>query len=67
MTERQVAALDALDALLDDPRRQTRLRLEPGQMIFINNRTLLHGRTEFTDAPDGKRLMLRTWILRSRR
>ncbi len=67
LTRRQLAALDALDALLDDPESQSRIRLEPGQLILINNRSLLHGRTAFTDAADGgqKRLMLRTWIQRA--
>ncbi|HEY0167686.1 MAG TPA: TauD/TfdA family dioxygenase [Jatrophihabitans sp.] len=69
LTPRQVAALDALDALLDDPEVQSSIRLEPGQLIVINNRSLLHGRTAFVDAPDGgpRRLMLRTWIQRTER
>jgi len=66
LTEQQVTALDALDALLDEPGLQQRLRLEPGELIFINNRTLLHGRTAFEDASGSghKRLMLRTRIAR---
>nr|WP_296070311.1 TauD/TfdA family dioxygenase [uncultured Actinoplanes sp.] len=66
LTAEQVRALDALDALLDDESLQDHVRLRPGQMIFINNRTLLHGRTPFEDDPDSpdKRLMLRTWIKR---
>ena len=37
--------------------------LEPGDLQFLNNRTVLHGRTEFEDYPkfDRKRLMLRLW------
>jgi alpha-ketoglutarate-dependent taurine dioxygenase len=67
LTDRQLDALDALDALLDDPEGQSRIRLKPGQLIVVNNRCLLHGRTAFTDAPDHgqKRLMLRTWIQRA--
>jgi alpha-ketoglutarate-dependent taurine dioxygenase len=66
LSAEQVAAMDALDALLDDPAMQTRLRLEAGELAFINNRTLLHGRTEFQDDPEPQRarLMLRTWIRR---
>lgn len=67
LTEDQMAAMDALDAVLDNPAYQhCQLRLEPGDMVFINNRSTLHGRTEFSDdAENGeKRLMLRTWILR---
>lgn len=67
LTRHQIAALDALDALLDDPAGQSRIRLEVGQLVMINNRCLLHGRTAFTDHPDEgrKRLMLRTWIQRA--
>jgi alpha-ketoglutarate-dependent taurine dioxygenase len=66
LTAEQRRALDALDALLDDESLQTRVRLEPGELAFIDNRTLLHGRTAFEDDsdPDRKRLMLRTWIHR---
>jgi alpha-ketoglutarate-dependent taurine dioxygenase len=64
LTDQQIAALDALDAVLNDTNLQQRLRLCPGDLVFINNRTLLHGRTAFEDDPasDRKRLMLRTWI-----
>jgi alpha-ketoglutarate-dependent taurine dioxygenase len=66
LTVAQTQALDAFDALLDDESLHTLVRLEPGQMIFINNRELLHGRTSFEDDPESpdKRLMLRTWIQR---
>jgi hypothetical protein len=38
--------------------------LEPGDLQFLNNRTVLHGRTEFEDDEglDNKRLMLRLWL-----
>jgi hypothetical protein len=38
--------------------------LEPGDLQFLNNRTVLHGRTEFEDDDrlDRKRLMLRLWL-----
>jgi Taurine catabolism dioxygenase TauD, TfdA family len=62
LTPAQVAALDAWDALLDDPRLQTVGRLQPDELAFINNRVILHGRTEFTDDPGNPRHMLRTWI-----
>ncbi|MCT9088901.1 TauD/TfdA family dioxygenase [Streptomyces sp. ASQP_92] len=60
----QVKALDLLDELLDRRDLQTHGRLCPGEMIFIDNRSIVHGRTPFEDeeAVDGGRLMLRTWI-----
>lgn len=41
-----------------------RMMLEPGDMQFLNNRTVLHGRTKFEDEDglDNKRLMLRLWL-----
>ncbi|MEJ8643874.1 TauD/TfdA family dioxygenase [Streptomyces sp. MS1.HAVA.3] len=65
MTSAQTEALDLLDALLDKREMQTHGRLEPGEMIFIDNRSIVHGRTAFEDdeaSADGGRLMLRTWI-----
>ncbi|MFE9403433.1 TauD/TfdA family dioxygenase [Streptomyces sp. NPDC006530] len=60
----QVKALDLLDELLDRRDLQTHGRLSPGEMIFIDNRSIVHGRTPFEDEDpvDGGRLMLRTWI-----
>jgi len=64
LTEEQVAALNALDAMLQDPHLKVEGYLNPGEAIFINNLRLFHGRTMFEDhrEPDKKRLMLRTWI-----
>ncbi|MGE7385276.1 TauD/TfdA family dioxygenase [Streptomyces sp. NPDC004126] len=64
LTAEQVEAFDALDALLADPALQQTDRLREHEMIFIDNRAVLHGRTPFTDGPveAAKRLMLRTWI-----
>jgi hypothetical protein len=66
LTVEQREAMNLFDALLNDPDRQVRGRLQPGDMAFFNNRVLLHGRTEFQDDPDSnrKRLMFRTWIHR---
>lgn len=60
----QVTAMDRLDALLDRADLRTHRRLEPGQLIVINNRVVVHGRTSFEDDPRAGRgrLLLRTWI-----
>jgi hypothetical protein len=47
-----VAALDAFDALCDDPRMQVRMRLEPGDMQLVHNHALLHDRSAFEDFGD---------------
>lgn len=64
LTGEQVAALNTLDATLQDPSLKVEGYLNPGEAIFINNLRLFHGRTMFEDhrEPDKKRLMLRTWI-----
>lgn len=64
LTREQIAALDVLDSLLDRPELQRRGRLGPGEMVFINNRSIIHGRTAFEDrsGPAHGRLLLRSWI-----
>jgi hypothetical protein len=64
LTGEQVAALNALDAKLQDRCLSVEGYLDPGDAIFINNLRLFHGRTMFGDHPEPnkKRLMLRTWI-----
>ncbi len=49
LTPEQVKALDLLDSLLDRRDLQMHGRLEPGEMIFIDNRSIVHGRTAFQD------------------
>jgi hypothetical protein len=41
-----------------------RMMLEPGDLQFLNNRAVMHGRTQFEDFDeiDRKRLMLRLWL-----
>ena len=36
--------------------------LEPGEMFFWHNFMVLHSRTQFHDAPEQKRLLLRLWL-----
>lgn len=64
LTERQVAALDAFEAIANRPGLLLEFRLEPGTASFINNYTVLHSRTGFEDfdEPERKRLLLRLWL-----
>lgn len=50
-------AIDALDAVLVRPELQLRYKLEAGEILFINNVRVLHGRTGF--AGTSGRLMYR--------
>jgi hypothetical protein len=57
-------ALDMFKAVSERDDLVHRTMLEPGDLQFLNNRTVLHGRTEFDDyeSLDQKRLMLRLWL-----
>ena len=62
LTERQVAALDALVECAEA--LQFEMPLTPGDMQFLNNHVTLHGRTAFEDGSrDGQtRLLYRLWL-----
>jgi len=65
LTEEEQAALDYFDEVGRRPDVQLNFMLEPGQMIFFNNCTMLHNRTSFEDDPDParKRHLLRLWLM----
>ena len=64
LTAGQVRALEALDAVLARPELRVEFMLRPGQMLFTNNRWLLHSRTAFQDHPEPDR---RRHLVRLRR
>ncbi|HYF58887.1 MAG TPA: TauD/TfdA family dioxygenase [Burkholderiaceae bacterium] len=64
LTAQHVEALDAFDALAEDPRLHLTMRLAPGDMQFVHNHVLLHDRTGFEDwaEPARRRHLLRLWL-----
>lgn len=62
LTREETDALAVLEGLANDDRFRIRLRLAPGDMLFINNLVLLHSRAAFEDDPSSRRLLLRLWI-----
>ena len=64
LTPQHVEALDCFDRLANDARLNFLMRLEPGDMQFVHNHTLLHDRTAFEDwsDPAKKRHLLRLWL-----
>jgi alpha-ketoglutarate-dependent taurine dioxygenase len=56
-------ALLALRSIVNDPANYVELRLERGQLQYINNRQFAHSRSAFKDSPDGtrRRHMIRLW------
>jgi alpha-ketoglutarate-dependent taurine dioxygenase len=52
--------LEALDQALENPSIQVRFKLQPQDLLLINNRKTLHGRTKMSD--EGERLLLRARV-----
>ena len=67
LTPDQEKALEVIEALLRQPNFRVEFSLKPGQMLFTNNRWILHNRTEFEDYPDPahRRHYVRLWLSRS--
>jgi alpha-ketoglutarate-dependent taurine dioxygenase len=67
LTPEQVRALDALDAVAREEDLRVEFALEPGQILFVNNRWILHNRTAFTDhpEPERRRHLVRLWLRRA--
>lgn len=57
LTDRDLVAMEVLDAALDRPELQYRFHVAAGETMFIHNTKALHGRTGF--AADSDRLMYR--------
>ena len=72
LTALQQEALQAVVKMADDPANHVLMELLPGDIQFINNYHVLHGRTAYEDARDSgqirhlKRLWLETTVLTSR-
>ena len=64
LSEAKIEALDLLDSLTNDPTLHFAMRLEPGDMQFVHNHSLMHDRTAFRDwpAPKPRRHLLRLWL-----
>jgi alpha-ketoglutarate-dependent taurine dioxygenase len=58
------AALDAFNAVLEDPALRFDFHFQPGQVQLVNNRALGHKRTGFTDwpEPERRRHLVRLWL-----
>ncbi len=64
MTNRQRRALEALEALAEEPSMHVRFTQQPGDILLLNNWVILHRRTAFEDHPDEakRRHILRIWL-----
>ena len=59
-----VAAMDRVDALCADPDHHLSMQLEPGDMQFVNNYHVLHGRDAYEDDRENGRIrhLKRLWL-----
>lgn len=64
LSAQQRAALDAVDALANDPQLQLRMNFEPGDIQLLHNHQILHARTDFVNWPEPERHrhLLRLWL-----
>jgi len=64
LTPAETRALDCLADVAADERVCLAMDLRPGDMQFLNNYTVFHSRTAYTDGehPDQKRHLLRLWL-----
>ena len=56
------AAMDHFDEYINHPENQLLIKMQKGDMVFFNNKFLLHGRSRYRDVEGSKRKMLRTWM-----
>lgn len=63
-SELEARALDVFDQIAHSPEFRFDFMLEPGEITFFNNFTVLHTRTAFfdDDDPEKKRHLLRLWL-----
>jgi len=65
MDEAELAVLDHFEEVTKRPELMLEFTLQPGEMYFINNYTILHARTAFDDGDaeeDRRRHLLRLWL-----
>jgi alpha-ketoglutarate-dependent taurine dioxygenase len=62
LSDRHIKAFDLLDEVLGSREQAVSFQLEKGDILWVNNRTLAHNRTEYKDTPGNVRRLQRMWI-----
>jgi hypothetical protein len=62
LTSQQVELLDLIDEIAASPQFRLDMHFEPGDMQWLSNASILHGRTEYEDDPVRPRHLLRLWL-----
>lgn len=60
----EIEAMDKFDEIIHDPAIRLDMMMEPGDMLFANNYSVMHSRTSFEDfeEPALRRKLLRLWV-----
>lgn len=63
-SEGDMAAIQCVEQIAEQDSLKFDFRLAPGELVIVNNMSLMHKRTAFQDDPDPakKRLLLRLWL-----
>lgn len=64
LTDEDVAAFNLFDEIAKAPENRLSFYLERGEMMVINNYTVMHARTQFTNfpEPERQRRLVRLWL-----
>lgn len=64
LTALEIEALDMFDEVARAPENRLAFNLERGDMVVVNNYTVLHARTKFTEyaEPEKRRHLIRLWL-----
>lgn len=64
LSDAQIEALDLLDRLCASPELRISFRMQPGDLLLVNNLAVLHARTQFEDHEEiaKRRHMVRLWL-----
>lgn len=62
LTAPQVELLDLIDEIAASPRFHLDMEFRPGDMQWLSNAVILHGRTAYEDDPGAPRHLLRLWL-----
>lgn len=62
LSEVERLALRTFEAIADRPENKVTMRINPGDIQFLNNNVIVHARTAFVDADQVARELLRVWL-----
>ena len=64
LTDRQLAAMDQIEAIANDPTFHVEMDFRPGDIQWLNNSVILHSREAYEDwdEPERRRHLLRLWL-----